>query len=78
MFAKIESGQIGSVTIKNCVAYKNGYVLVNDKNELDLEGTQKNAGNGNGFKMGGDGLPGGSIYDDDYDAVNKVYSGYKL
>ncbi len=78
LFAKIESGQIGSVTIKNCVAYKNGYVLVNDKNELDLEGTQKNAGNGNGFKMGGDGLPGGSIYDDDYDAVNKVYSGHKL
>ena len=78
LFAKIESGQIGAVTIKNCVAYKNGYVLVNDKNELDLEGTQKNAGNGNGFKMGGDGLPGGSIYDEDYDAVNKVFSGHKL
>ena len=78
LFAKIESGQIGSVTIKNCVAYKNGYVLVNSDGSLDLEGTQKSAGNGNGFKMGGDGLPGGSIYDDDYDAENKVYSGHKL
>ena len=47
LFGKIESGSIGSVTIKNCIAYGNGYMS---------DGT--NAGNGNGFKMGGDSLPG--------------------
>lgn len=81
LFAKLESGQIGSVTIQNCVAYKNGYVLVNKDGKLDLEGTEKNAGNGNGFKMGGDGLPGGSIHDADYkedENGNPIFSGHKL
>ena len=81
LFAKLESGQIGSVTIKNCVAYKNGYVLKNEQGKLDLEGAQTNAGNGNGFKMGGDGLPGGSIHDEDYkvdENGNPVFSGHKL
>lgn len=81
LFAKLESGQIGSVTIQNCVAYKNGYVLLNKDNKLDLEGTEKNAGNGNGFKMGGDGLPGGSIHDADYkedENGNPIFSGHKL
>ena len=63
LFAKIESGQIGSVTIRNSVAYKNGYVLKDAKGSLSLKGEEVDAGNGNGFKMGGDGLPGGSIYD---------------
>lgn len=64
LFAKIESGQIGSVTIRNSIAYKNGYVLIDAKTkELSLNGEETDAGNGNGFKMGGDGLPGGSIYD---------------
>ena len=47
LFAKVESGAIGSVTIQNCVAYANGYLE---------DGT--NAGNGNGFKMGGSSITG--------------------
>ena len=47
LFAKVESGAIGSVTIQNCVAYANGYLE---------DGT--NAGNGNGFKMGGSSMTG--------------------
>ncbi len=47
LFAKVETGPIGSVTIRNCVAYNNGY----------LEDGSK-AGNGNGFKMGGASITG--------------------
>lgn len=47
LYAKVETGSIGSVTIKNSVAYANGYLE---------DGTD--AGNGNGFKMGGDSLSG--------------------
>ena len=47
LFAKVETGSIGSVTIQNCVAYANGYLE---------DGT--NAGNGNGFKMGGSSMSG--------------------
>ncbi|MDD6351026.1 MAG: right-handed parallel beta-helix repeat-containing protein, partial [Lachnospiraceae bacterium] len=47
LFAKPETGSIGSVTIKNCLAYGNGY---------GIDGTDE--GNGNGFKMGGSSLSG--------------------
>ncbi len=47
LYAKTATGSIGAVTIKNCVAYKNGYLE---------DGTD--AGNGNGFKLGGENLPG--------------------
>lgn len=47
LFAKVETGPIGKVTIKNSVAYGNGYLP---------DGT--NAGNGNGFKMGGSSITG--------------------
>ncbi len=47
-YARAAHGSIGAVTIKNCVAYNNGYLL---------DGT--NAGNGNGFKMGGESLAAG-------------------
>lgn len=47
LFAKIETGSIGVVVIRNCVAYGNGYLP---------DGT--NAGNGNGFKLGGDSMSG--------------------
>lgn len=50
LFAKTASGSIGAVTIKNSVAYGNGYLE---------DGT--NAGNGNGFKLGGEGLAGGHM-----------------
>ena len=52
LFAKTASGSIGSVTIKNSVAYGNGYLV---------DGTD--AGNGNGFKLGGEGMPGGHVLD---------------
>lgn len=45
LFAKIESGPIGAVLIENCVAYNNG-TLSNGKGD----------GDGNGFKLGGDGI----------------------
>ena len=47
LYAKVETGPIGAVTIRNCVAYGNGYLE---------DGT--NAGNGNGFKMGGESITG--------------------
>ena len=47
LFAKVETGKIGKVLIKNCVAYGNGYLP---------DGT--NAGNGNGFKLGGSSITG--------------------
>ena len=47
LFAKVETGAIGSVTIQNCVAFANGY---------GEDGT--NEGNGNGFKMGGSSMSG--------------------
>ena len=52
LYAKIENGPIGKVIIMDSVAYKNGYIL-------DDNGTEINAGNGNGFKMGGESIPGG-------------------
>lgn len=45
LFAKIETGPIGVVTIRNCVAYRNGSLS-------DGSGV----GDGNGFKLGGDGI----------------------
>ncbi|SFB87187.1 hypothetical protein [Butyrivibrio sp. YAB3001] len=47
LFAKVETGSIGQVTIQNCVAFANGY---------GLDG--KSEGNGNGFKMGGSSIAG--------------------
>lgn len=44
-YSRVIYGPIGAVTIKNCVAYNNGYLE---------DGT--NAGDGNGFKMGGDNI----------------------
>ncbi len=45
LFAKIESGPIGVVTIDNCVAFNNGTLTTGVGN-----------GDGNGFKLGGDGI----------------------
>ena len=50
-FAKGETGPIGMVTIQNSVAFKNGYIL-------DERGKEIDAGNGNGFKMGGSSITG--------------------
>ncbi len=45
LYSKIETGRIGVVTIKNCIAYKNGSLSTGLGN-----------GDGNGFKLGGDGI----------------------
>ena len=47
LYAKVETGVIESVVIKNCVAYANGFIPGMDK-----------TGNGNGFKLGGSSLAG--------------------
>ncbi len=45
LFSKIESGPIGQVVIEDCIAYKNGSLSDGSGN-----------GDGNGFKLGGDGI----------------------
>ncbi|MBQ0050953.1 MAG: fibronectin type III domain-containing protein [Treponema sp.] len=45
LYSKIETGPIGAVLLENCIAYANG-------TKLDLSGK----GDGNGFKLGGDGI----------------------
>ena len=47
LYAKVETGSIGAVTIRNCISYDNGRVPGYNK-----------TGNGNGFKLGGDSLSG--------------------
>lgn len=51
LFAKLETGSIGKVVIKNSVVYRNGY-LINESGE------EYHAGNGNGYKLGGESLSG--------------------
>ncbi|HHW89443.1 MAG TPA: hypothetical protein GX745_00860 [Clostridiales bacterium] len=62
LYAKIQTGPIGVVTIKNCIAYSNGYLS---------DGT--NAGNGNGFKLGGTSLIPCTDWEYDEDN-NRVYT----
>ena len=64
-FAKVQSGEIGSVTIKNSVAFKNGYVI-------DESGKEVSAGNGNGFKMGGDSMSGYHVLENSVAFANKA------
>ena len=65
LFAKVQTGSIGVVTIQNCLAFKNGYVL-------DAEGKEIDAGNGNGFKMGGDSMPGSHVLKNSIAFANKA------
>ena len=48
LYAKIETGAIGSVTIRNCIAFENGFIP-------SIPGM---TGNGNGFKLGGSSISG--------------------
>lgn len=59
LYAKVETGSIGAVTIRNCVAYNNGFLPDSDK-----------TGNGNGFKMGGDSLSGKHVLENSYAFFN--------
>ncbi len=61
LYAKVETGSIGSVTIRNCVAYSNG---------IREDGTV-GKGNGNGFKMGGESLSGKHVLENSYAFLNK-------
>ncbi len=61
LYAKVETGCIGSVTIRNCVAYSNGILA---------DGTL--AGNGNGFKLGGESLSGKHVLENCYAFFNKA------
>ncbi len=89
LFAKITPGQIGKVTINNCIAYKNGIIMVkegssrtgftlaevfcDDNGNLSFgEGVEMEAGNGNGFKMGGSNLPGDHVLMNSYSYENKA------
>lgn len=65
LFAKVETGAIGQVVIQNCVAFKNGYVL-------DENGQEVDAGNGNGFKMGGSSISGQHILRNSVSFGNKA------
>lgn len=65
LFAKIESGPIGAVTIKNSLAFKNGY-------DIDANGNEINAGNGNGFKMGGSSITGYHVLENSIAFANKA------
>ncbi len=46
LFAKVEHGATGSVLIRNCLAFRNGYTI-------DADGNEQHRGLGNGFKLGG-------------------------
>lgn len=61
LYAKLETGSIGAVTIRNCVAHSNGWVP-------GVEGE----GNGNGFKMGGDSLSGKHVLENSYAFFNRA------
>ena len=61
LYAKLETGSIGAVTIRNCVAHSNGWVP-------GVEGE----GNGNGFKMGGDSLSGKHKLENSYAFFNRA------
>lgn len=50
LFAKVETGEIGAVTIRNCVAFENGTNLAGDRE-----------GDGNGFKLGGTNINGAHV-----------------
>ena len=60
LYAKIETGPIGAVVIRNSVAYANGILE---------DGTI--GGNGNGFKLGGSNMPGGHQLIDSYAFFNR-------
>lgn len=57
LYAKSTTGPIGAVTIENCVAYSNGFLTTDDPSTMKVE----DFGEGNGFKLGGENMPGAHI-----------------
>ncbi|MBQ4537164.1 MAG: fibronectin type III domain-containing protein [Lachnospiraceae bacterium] len=65
LYAKVESGSIGVVTIKNSIAFKNGFDIAADGSEII-------AGNGNGFKMGGESMDGAHVLENSIAFANRA------
>ena len=63
LYAKVETGSIGAVTLRNCIAYENGFIPGMDK-----------TGNGNGFKLGGSSLSGKHVIENSI-AFNNLAKG---
>ncbi len=59
-YAKVWLEPLGPVTLRNCTAYRNGYLE---------DGSE--AGKGNGFKLGGDNMPGGHIMENCFSYENR-------
>ena len=53
LYAKSTTGPIGAVTVENCVAYSNGFLLGDDPSDSIVA-----FGEGNGFKLGGENMYG--------------------
>ncbi len=51
-YTKIGTGAIGAVVLENCITYDNGYIF----NEETGENIKYDKAEGNGFKMGGEGV----------------------
>ena len=56
LYAKSVSGEIGAVTIENCVTYNNGWLTTDDVTAKGYE-----YGEGNGFKLGGGQMKGAHV-----------------
>ena len=56
LYAKSTTGSIGAVVIRNCVAYANGFLSENARLRGQL--LAEDQGEGNGFKLGGESMPG--------------------
>lgn len=69
LYAKQDSGSIGTVTIRNCLSIENGRSL----NEYKTDVLKENAGDGNGFKLGGTSMPGQVIVDNCIAAYNYAH-----
>ncbi len=67
MFAKTDSGNIGTITLLNCVAFENGWVLdkttsySKDKDGKYIDSYMTENGDGNGFKLGGSSMEGDMV-----------------
>ncbi len=66
LYAKVDSGEIGVVKILNCISYENGCTRRDDGTFY----TPPSGADGNGFKLGGSGVPGQVIVDNCIAAYN--------
>ncbi len=63
LYAKVDTGSIGAVTIRNSVAYSNG---------IEPDDVTVGVGNGNGFKLGGSNISGKHVLENCYAFDNKA------